>query len=211
VQLAGRAQPLDVVCARHLDVDADLASVSADVGAWLTYLAARYGPWAHGAAFRAFVWGPGRGMEYDGATTASLGAMEHEVFHSWFGRGVKPATASDGWIDEAWTSWATSTRRSEQPRFGSEALGLDQPPVVLHPPSPWSRRTPVESYGHGARLFAGVAAQLGGPERLRSAMASWYRANAGGFVTTAGLAEHLSAWAELDLSPWWDRYVYGRG
>ena len=35
-------------------------------------------------------------MEYDGATTAAVGAVEHEVLHSWFGRGIKPARASDG-------------------------------------------------------------------------------------------------------------------
>ena len=73
-------------------------------GSWLAYTAARYGPWVHGDTFWAFVWGPGRGMEYDGATTASVPALEHEVFHSWFGRGVKPARAADGWIDEAWTT-----------------------------------------------------------------------------------------------------------
>jgi hypothetical protein len=211
VSLSGRDRSLGLVCARHTEVDADLAACEADVGAWLTYMTARYGPWAHGDTFWAFVWAPGRGMEYDAATTASVAALEHEVFHSWFGRGVKPARAGDGWIDEAWTSWATASRRVDQPRFHTEELPLDAPPVELYPQHPWARHTPVAAYSDGARLFAGLAFLFGGPERLRTAMAEWYRANAGRSATTNGLAAHLSAWSGIDISPWWARYVHGRG
>ena len=208
--LAGRARHLEVVTARHREVGADLAACQADIIGWLAGAAARYGPWVHGPRFTAVVWGPGRGMEYDGATTASVAALEHEVFHSWFGRGVKPARASDGWIDEAWTSWATSSRRADEGRFAEVDLGLDEPPVLLYPPHPWSRFTPVESYREGARLFAGMARLMGGADRLRSAMAAWYRAHAGGLVTTDGLESHLSAWSsDVDLRPWFDRYVHG--
>jgi hypothetical protein len=211
VGLAGRRRHLEVRTATHREVDADLAACQADIIGWLAANAARYGPWVHGDRFTAVVWAPGRGMEYDGATTASVGALEHEVFHSWFGRGVKPARASDGWIDEAWTSWATSTRRSEEGRFAEVSLGLDEPPVLLYPPHPWSRFTPVESYREGARLFAGLAHLLGGAGRLRSAMAAWYRANAGGLVTTDGLQRHLSGWSGVDVGPWFARYVHGQG
>ncbi|HET9732951.1 MAG TPA: hypothetical protein VFP54_09780 [Acidimicrobiales bacterium] len=211
VTLPGRSRSLGLVTARHVDTDADLAACEADLQAWLAYLAARYDPWVHGDTFSAVVWGPGRGMEYDGATTASVAALEHEVFHSWFGRGVKPARASDGWIDEAFTTWSTASRRSDTPRFASEELGLDEEPVVLYPPHPWARHTPVESYRQGARLFAGLAHLLGGPDKLRAAMADWYRANAGGLVTTDGLQAHLKLWSGVDIGPWWARYVHGRG
>jgi hypothetical protein len=210
VSLPGRTRFLGVVTARQLDTDADLAACEADIKSWLIYLSARYEPWVHGDTFSAVIWAPGRGMEYDGATTASVGALEHEVFHSWFGRGVKPARASDGWIDEAWTVWSTSSRRSEQPRFFEAELSLEEPPVVLYPPHPWSRHTAVEAYTDGARLFAGLAYQFGGANRLRAAMADWYRANAGGLVTTDGLVAHLKSWSGIDISPWWTRYVHGR-
>ena len=59
-------------------------------------------------------------------------------------------------------------------------------------------------------LFAGLAFLFGGPERLRSAMAAWYQANAGRLVTTDGLAAHLKAWSGIDVGPWWARYVHGR-
>jgi len=210
VTLPGRDRSLGVVCARHIEVDADLAACEADIKAWLVYLSTRYGPWPHGDTFWAFVWGPGRGMEYDGATTAAVPALEHEVFHSWFGRGVKPARAADGWIDEAWTTWATAAHGAERPRFSSADLPLDEPPVELYPPHPYARHTPIAAYTDGARLFAGLAFLFGGPDRLRTAMAEWYRVNAGRSATTDGLAAHLNAWSGIDISPWWARYVHGR-
>ena len=210
VNVAGRSRSLGLVTARQADTDADLGACEADLGAWLAYLAARYEPWVHGDTFWAVLWGSGRGMEYDGATTASAAALEHEVFHSWFGRGVKPARASDGWIDEAFTTWSTASRRGETARFASEELPLDDDPVTLYPSHPWSRHTPVESYTDGARLFAGLAYLLGGADRLRAAMADWYRANAGGLVTTDGLAAHLKLWSGADIGPLWARYVHGR-
>jgi hypothetical protein len=211
VAVPGQERSLGLLCARHLDTEIDLGACEADIRSWLTYLYSRYEPWVHGDTFSAVIWTHGRGMEYDGATTASVGALEHEVFHSWFGRGVKPARAADGWIDEAWTSWSTSSRRSELPRFESAELGLDEPPAELYPPHPWARYTATQAYTEGARLFAGLAFLFGGPYRLRAAMADWYRANAGGLVTTDGLAAHLKAWSGVDIGPWWARYVHGRG
>ena len=183
---------------------------AADVAAWLCYFASRYGPWADGDRFVAVVWDHPRGMEYDGATTVSEQAIEHEVFHSWFGRGVKPASAADGWIDEAMASWATASRRSPAARFAEEELGLDEPLTLLCPTHPWSRHTPREAYSAGRRLLSGVAHLMGGAAQLRAALASWYQEHAGGPATTAQLAEHLGRWCGRDLSPWWDRYVYGR-
>lgn len=211
LHLPGLAHPLELRSARHLEVDADLAAVEADVAGWLSHLHARFGPWAHGPTMTTFVWDPGRGMEYDGGTTAAVGALEHEVFHNWFGRGVKPGRASDGWIDEAWTTWSTASRRSEEPRFGAADLGLDEEPVLLCPPHPWSRHTPMESYASGSRMFAGMAAILGGPDRLRSAMAGFYAAHRGGLVTTDDLQRHLQRLTDVDIDPWWARYVHGRG
>jgi hypothetical protein len=208
IELRRRPGEVEIVSAKVAESDADLEANEADVAAWLAYNEARYGPWVHGDRFTCVLWGPGRGMEYDGATTASVGAVEHEVFHSWFGRGIKPLRASDGWIDEAWTSWATNSRRRELGRFAVEELTLDEPPVLLYPPSPWSRHTPVESYQEGSRLFAGIAHLLGGAPQLRTAMAEWYRENAGGFVTTDSLEHHLNERAR-GVTALFKRYVYG--
>jgi hypothetical protein len=202
--------PTRITVAGLNGAEADLGAVMADASAWLGYFSARYGAWAHGDNFLAVMWGAPRGMEYDGATTACEPALEHEIFHSWFGRGVKPARASDGWIDEAMATWATASQRATAGRFRVEELGLDQPASLLSPLHPWSRHTPREAYAAGSRLLAGVAHMAGGAAALRAALAAWNQANSGRQVTTDALARHLSAWCDRDLTPWWDRYVYGR-
>jgi hypothetical protein len=186
-----------------------VCSAARDVAAWLGYFSARYGSWVHGDRFLAVLWPEPRGMEYDGATTASADALEHEVFHSWFGRGVKPARASDGWIDEAMATWATASRRAGGGRYGCEELGLDEEPALLCPPHPWSRRTPREAYASGDRLLSGLAHMAGGAAQLRSALAEWHGLHSGGLATTEGLRRHMERWCGRDLGPWWDRYVYG--
>ena len=188
----------------------DLDAVAADASAWLAYFGARYGGF-HGDDYLAVLWDQARGMEYDGATTTCAPALEHEVFHSWFGRGVKPAHASDGWIDEAMASWATASRRAATGRFQAEELGLDEEPSLLYPPHPWSRQTLREAYSAGSRLLSGLAHMAGGAAQLRSALAAWYGTHRGGAASTEDLARHLEAWCGRDLRPWWDRYVYGAG
>ena len=207
-QVAGREVKVAVA---GLDGTAtDVEAVAADAAAWLCYFTARYGTWAHGDEFLAVLWGAQRGMEYDGATTTSAPALEHEIFHSWFGRGVKPPRAADGWIDEAMATWATASGHARGARFGVEELGLDEPPSLLCPPHPWSRHTPREAYPAGRRLLAGVADMVGGAPALRAALAEWHREHAGRpGASTEALARHLGAWCGRDSAPWWDRYVYG--
>jgi len=206
LQLAGQALSLTV--ASHRGTAAPEA-VWADAASWLAAFSQRYGRWAHGHRFVAVMWSSPRGMEYDGATTACEAALEHEVFHSWFGRGVKPAAANDGWVDEAMATWATASGRASRRRYAVEPLGLDEEPSLLCPPHPWGRHTPLQAYPAGSRLLAGVAAMAGGAASLRSALADWHRRFGGGQASTADLARHLGSWCGRDLSPWWDRYVYG--
>jgi hypothetical protein len=40
-------------------------------------------------------------MEYDGGTTTASGNLKHETYHTWWGRGLKPASQNDAWWDEA--------------------------------------------------------------------------------------------------------------
>jgi hypothetical protein len=184
----------------------DLASCHVTVAECIAANRLRFGEYCHGNRFLSYVWGSTRGMEYDGATTASVGALEHEVFHSWFGRGVKPATASDGWIDEAITTWYTSG--PPRPRQWAQPFDWSEPPVLLYPPNPFARYTPREAYGQGARLFAGVA-DLIGVDGLIDAMASLYRERAGAFIATDELQAHLSKAAGTDLEPVFERWVHG--
>jgi hypothetical protein len=62
-----------------------------------------YGPWPHPGII---IYNAGvGGMEYCGATITEFRALGHELFHSYFARGVMPANGNSGWLDEALASW----------------------------------------------------------------------------------------------------------
>ena len=85
------------------------------------------------------------GMEYAGATVTNKGSLSHELFHSYFARGVTPANGNAGWIDEALASW----RDNGYNRLGS-LYGSSQ--MAAHPA--YTRKTDTSAYGFGARFMA---------------------------------------------------------
>jgi hypothetical protein len=165
------------------------------------------GPYIHGNRFTCFIWenSDGRSMEYDGAVTTLEAALKHEVFHSWFARGLKPATQNDSWIDEGWTVYNTDEKVSLiNPFSPSDA------PILLSPPDPFNRITPGNSYADGARVFAGLAAELG-QENLNSYMSSFYRTNIEIPTTTKTLENYLIQQSgNENLGKFFNRFVYGQ-
>lgn len=163
------------------------------------------GAWAHPAYVPVYVWTGNRSMEYDGGTTTALGALEHEMFHSWYGRGAKPASQNDGWWDEAWNMYVTGNAR-RRPDVSKEG-----PPVMLCSADPYNRITPPESYGEGAAFFARVAAAIG-DAKLRTLMAEFYVTHAPHPATTSELEELLAAKGgkPAEVRRLFHRYVYGQ-
>lgn len=199
----GRRIEIEVV--RLRETRGSLEQLVAETEAHLREFSRTTGPWLHRDRCTIFVQRGGRSMEYDGATTTSAGALRHELFHSWWGRGVKPASQDDGWIDEAWDTWAADGGRTR----GGPAPP-DGPPVALHTGDPWNRITAGASYGAGSAFFARLAARIGA-DKLSSAMADFYRKNAQRSVTTAALEDHLVRAAHDDeLRKLFARYVHGR-
>ncbi|MGY1695679.1 hypothetical protein ACI780_12255 [Geodermatophilus sp. SYSU D00814] len=189
------------VLALRSDTTVDPAAAAADVAGWLAENAAAVGRYVHGGRYTAFL--IRGGMEYDGACTASRESLRHEVFHSWWGRGVTPAAQADGWWDEGWNVY--------HDRGGSEVRPFDfaEPPVTLSPRDPYTRATPIAAYSTGARLFAGAAA-LASPAALTGWMGEFYRANLERPATTEALEAHLVARSgAVDLVDAFHRWVYG--
>ncbi|MGY1670298.1 hypothetical protein [Geodermatophilus sp. SYSU D00710] len=162
-----------------------------------------YGGYLHGHRFVAFFRGTG-GMEYEGGTTTSPEALGHEVFHSWFARGVKPAGQADGWWDEGYT------RFHDEGAAAAVPLDLTAPPVQLCSRDPWQRHTPSTAYAAGSALFEGLAALLGA-EALNAHMRSLYALRAGRPpISTAMLEEHLVARSgDVRVVDAFHRFVYG--
>lgn len=196
-------RPLRIEAWKFRDTTAvDLAEQLTLAAGWLRRNDAAIGPYLHGERFLAFL--HRGGMEYDGACTAAPDALEHEIFHSWWARGVKPASQNDGWIDEAWTVY------HDDGGNGREPFDFAEPPLQLAPRTPWNRATPVASYRLGARFFRGLAHRLGVGE-LHELMREFYLLRAPGLITTGQLEAHLLDRTQDDIvARAFERWVWGR-
>ena len=161
-----------------------------------------YGGYLHDNRFVAFF--NGGGMEYEGGTTTSGGALAHETFHSWFARGIKPASQADGWWDEAFTSFHDDGANDAVP------LDFTDPAVVLCSRDPWQRHTPTTAYSAGNDFFKGMASLLG-TSTLNTLMGDLYDGLKGSTpVSTARIEEHLlSKSGNPQVVGAFHRFVYG--
>jgi hypothetical protein len=161
-----------------------------------------FGPYQHGGRFLACFDESG-GMAYEGGTTTSSAALPHEAFHSWFARGIKPASHADGWWGEAFTAFRADAE--------SQAIPFDfsDPPVVLCSRDPWQRHTPAHAGTDGASFWKGMAALLGSA-CLDQLMAELYAAHRGHPVSTQMIEELLLAKSgNPSVVDAFHRFVYG--
>lgn len=173
-----------------------------------TYLTANEnstGVYMHGDRFVAFM--NIGGMEYDGGTTTGTGALRHETFHSWWARGLKPASQPDAWFDEAWTVY-NMAGASE-----SLAFNFTDPAVTLCTQNRWSRVTASgagnDAYAEGYRFWKG-AASLIGVASLNSLMSTFYQTYRQRPTTTTAIEAYLlSRTGNTQLVDAFHRFVYG--
>ena len=162
-----------------------------------------YGAYLHGDRFVAFF--NGGGMEYEGGTTTSTGALNHETFHSWFARGIKPASQADGWWDEGFTRFYDDGANDAIP------FDFSDPPVLLCSRDPWQRHTPRTSYTAGSDFWKGLASLLG-VSSLNGLMGDLYDKYKGNPVSTQMIEEFLlSRTGEVQIVDAFHRFVYGFG
>jgi len=163
------------------------------------------GPWPHGSQCKIFIWTGGRSMEYDGATTSSVGALRHELFHSWYGRGVKPASQNDAWWDEAFDVYF-----SDGMRLSAKQAEIPGQAVALFSDDPWNRITHPASYMLGSHVF-GRLSFVFSAKKLHSWMAEFFQINQRKVVTTKDLENFLARKGKSDeVHAIFSRYVYGK-
>ena len=180
----------------------DLAAAASRIARLLETYERRYGPFV-GNDYTCFLHSAGGGMEYAQAATSSIDALEHEVLHSWFARGVTPASQADGWWDEAFTRYVERGAEAVAP------LDFNSQPVQLCSRRPWQRVTPIASYADGSRLFGGLAALLGA-DFLAEAMRTLFLTYARRSVGTERLEAHLlAASGQPAVVDAFHRFVYG--
>jgi hypothetical protein len=179
----------------------ELPAQIANLKTWLANNETSTGPYLHGNRFVAFL--HTGGMEYEGGTTTGTGALRHETFHSWWARGLKPASQADGWWDEAWTVY------NDLGASSSLAFDFSDPPVELCSRNPWVRVTAGGAYTAGKRFFDGAAALIG-VATLKSLMSDFYKAWRHRPATTPDLESFLVARSgQPQLVDAYHRFVYG--
>lgn len=179
----------------------NLGAQIASLKTWLAANETENGVYLHGNKFVAFL--NVGGMEYDGGTTTGAGSLRHEAFHSWWGRGIRPASQPDGWWDEAWTVY------HDEGANGTTPIDFTDPPVDLCPRNPWIRVTNPRAYSDGERFFEGVASLLG-VASLRGLMRQFFDRRNTRPATTADLEAFLVAKSgEPQLVDAFHRFVFG--
>lgn len=178
---------------------AEVVRALGDATGFLRELEETYGPYPHEGLLIHCTGEISGGMEYAGATMTSLGALGHEITHSWFARGVMPANGNAGWIDEAVARW----RDLGYPRASAAPT---RPAVNLAGFSPYRRHTPRESYAMGSLLFSELDALFDG---LRPILAKLFRERKRRLITTPSFQSFLEQESGISLDPIFSRYVYG--
>ncbi|MCJ7600564.1 MAG: hypothetical protein MUO63_03570 [Desulfobulbaceae bacterium] len=182
VVLPGSGATVTIEAWKTLANTANLATQVNNLKNYLTDNETDIGPYLHGNRFVAFI--HQGGMEYDGGTTTGQGALQHETYHSWWGRGLKPASQPDAWLDEGWTFYQVDTGPVSVP-FDFAAA-----PVQLCPQNPWVRKTAGGSYTSGSVFWRGMAGFVG-TAALDSLMREFYGQWDGKPVQTTGFEEFL--------------------
>lgn len=189
------------------DTALHLPTAAATLAGYIDGFHTSEGPYLHGTRYVAYLAsGPARSMEYNGGTTSQMAALRHEVFHSWWARGMVPARGEDGWLDEAWTEYRTQASGPVAVPFD-----LSDPPITLWTNNPFGRSTPYESYSFGSAFFSGLASELG-VATLHSHMSGIFQdAVDRRFATPDIEAELIRRSGQLQLASYFDRFVYGFG
>lgn len=160
-----------------------------------------YGPWGH-KGLVAYETLPGTGgMEHAGATQTSLAALDHEMLHSYFAKGIMPANGNSGWIDEAIASWRDyGYQRKVLPGFAGSNLGLG---------SVYQRNTDSRAYALGREFMAYLDYRLQDVGGLKAFLKGYFQAYKHNVITQEHFKNNLEFFSGLDLTDAFNTYIWG--
>lgn len=165
-------------------------------------LEADYGPWGHDSLV-ALETIPGTGgMEHAGATQTSLAALDHEMLHSYFAKGVMPANGNTGWIDEAIASWRDKGYQR------SPVMGFEGSDLGAH--SVYQRNTDQRAYVLGAKFMAHMDYRLQDMGGLKAFLRGYFAAYKHTVITTEHFKNNLEFFSGLNLDHEFHTYIWGK-
>ncbi|MEN8223022.1 MAG: hypothetical protein ABFR36_07150 [Acidobacteriota bacterium] len=170
---------------------------------WLPELEEKIGKFPMERGLDVFLTQRGGGMEYFGGTITSLGALEHEVFHMYYGCSVVAKTYRDSWWDEAINMWYEySAADSISPvgeNFSSNIV---------------SCRTPVSvgfndrAYNDGAKVIESIASEMGGRDVFIDFLKQLYSGHKFLPFNTFELVEYIFNYSGIDFEERMIKWLY---
>jgi hypothetical protein len=170
---------------------------------WLAELQAALGPFPMPRGLSVVLTQSGGGMEYYGATTTSLRALRHEVFHMYYGCSTVARTYRDSWWDEAIDVWY---ELSAEPAYApiEETYRSD----IVAGRSAVAVGFDRRAYDQGARVIQGVALGMGGRDRMVRFLRELHARRMFDPFTTWELADEVLASSGLDVRDRFRLWLY---
>lgn len=158
-----------------------------------------YGPFPH-PSLTVLQAGMG-GMEYCGATMTDFSALGHELFHSYFARGVMPANGNAGWVDEALASWRDDGYGSLSTLSGSSGMSS-------HPY--YTRTTDTAAYTFGQRFMSFLDGKLKSKGGLKPFMRHMVDKKVFKPFFVEEFITEMSSFYQVDLDSDFKKYTFGK-
>jgi hypothetical protein len=196
----GREIPAIIYVKNDGDQDAYLESLKTKTITIMDELENDYGPFLH-PSLTIYIAGRG-GMEYSGATMTSESALGHELFHSYFARGVMPSDGNSGWIDEALARWRDNGYQSITTLFGTSNMANH---------AYYNRVTDRLAYSFGERFIAlmeGKLTPLGG---LKPFLKELVAQKAFAPLNTQEFILEMNDFFGLSFDRFFKKYLFGEG
>jgi hypothetical protein len=170
------------------DDGVDLAASAAVAELSLLLYDEHLGPYLHGDRYLAWLRSDmSVSMEYDGATLSSPDALQHEMAHSWWARGVAPVSDHHGWMDEGVALWGTGGNPFVPVEVETGTAGAR----LLTGDDEWAGASlGTIHYVQGAVVLGGIAGRVGS-ENLMATLRAFYDLHAPGPVSTEQLERAL--------------------
>lgn len=188
--------PLDEV-----DPKTKLDRIEATTVRVLNELEEDYGPFPH-KSITIYNNGDRGGMEYSGATITSESALAHELFHSYFARGVMPADGNSGWLDEALARW--------RDRGYSRASSIDGTTKMANLGT-YARHTDRAAYSFGERFMAYLDGKLNHQGGLKPFLRHLVSTKIFDPMTTEDFISEMKDFYGTDFTRDFRERVYGEG
>jgi len=170
---------------------------------WLAELQGALGPFPMPRGLSVVLTQAGGGMEYYGATTTSLRALRHEVFHMYYGCSTVARTYRDSWWDEAIDMWY---ELSADPAYApiEESYRSD----IVSGRSAVAVGFDRRAYDEGSRIMQAVATEVGGRDRMVRFLRALHARRSFDPFTTWDLADEIQSSSGRDVRERFRLWLY---